>query len=47
MTADELEKLVDQILLKQTEGEALSQKEQEILAYSFYAAGCSSCREKH
>ncbi len=46
MTPDELEALVDEILLKQARGDTLTPKEREILAYSYYAASCPSCREQ-
>jgi hypothetical protein len=45
LTPEELEEMVDKLLLKQARGEELTPKEQEILAYSYHAAGCSSCRE--
>ncbi len=38
MTSKELEERVDEILLKRTRGEKLTKQEQEILAYTYYAA---------
>ena len=43
MTRKKLEAEVDRILLKKARGEKLSEQEQRILAYSYYAAGCSAC----
>lgn len=38
MDRKELEKRVDEILLKQARGEKLTKQEERILAYSYYAA---------
>ena len=43
MNRKKLEAEVDRILLKRARGEKLSEQEQRILAYSYYAAGCSAC----
>ena len=39
MNHEELEKRVDDILLKRTRGEKLTKQEEKILAYGYYAAG--------
>lgn len=38
MNEKEIEERVDEILLKQTRGEKLTQQEETILAYAYYAA---------
>ena len=38
MNDKEIEERVDEILLKQTRGEKLTQQEETILAYAYYAA---------
>lgn len=38
MNDKEIEERVDEILLKQTRGEKLTQQEETILAYTYYAA---------
>ncbi len=38
MNHEELEKRIDEILLKQTRGERLTKQEEKILAYGYYAA---------
>ncbi len=43
MNRKELEVEVDRILLKKARGEKLTRREERILAYGYYAAGCSSC----
>ncbi len=43
MNRKELEVEVDRILLKEARGEKLTKREELILAYAYYAAGCSSC----
>ncbi len=42
MNRKELE-VEDGILLKKACGEKLTRREKRILAYGYYAAGCSSC----
>ena len=45
MNRKELEVEVDRILLKKTRGEKFMRREERILAYGYYAAGCSSYYE--
>jgi len=43
MNRKELEVEVDRILLNKARGKKLTKREERILAYGYYAAGCSSC----
>ncbi len=43
MYTEELERLVDEILLKKTRGEELTPREENILAYAYSASGCAKC----
>ena len=43
MNRKELEVEVDRILRNKARGEKLTKREKRILAYGYYAAGCSSC----
>ena len=43
MSAEEIVKEVDRILLKQAAGEKLTPREETILAYGYYASACPSC----
>ena len=43
MNRKELEVEVDRILVNKARGEKLTKREERILAYGYYAAGCSSC----
>ena len=44
MTEEEIRERVNEILLKQAHGEALTLQEETILAYTYYAAGEQSVR---
>ncbi len=44
MTEEEIRERVNEILLKQAHGEALTLQEETILAYAYYAAGEQSVR---
>lgn len=40
MTAEEVAEWIDRILLKQARGEKLTHKEEQVLAYGYYATAC-------
>jgi hypothetical protein len=40
MTTKEVAEWIDQILLKKARGEKLTPKEEQVLAYGYYAATC-------
>jgi hypothetical protein len=47
MVSEEMQQKVDAAVEKYLLGEELTDYEQTLLAYTWFAAGCSSCGGKH
>ena len=47
MVSEEMQEKVDAVVEKYLLGEELTYYEQALLAYTWFAAGCSSCGGKH
>jgi hypothetical protein len=47
MVGEEMQKKVDAAVEKYLRGEELTAHEQTLLAFTWFAAGCSSCGGKH
>jgi hypothetical protein len=47
MVSEEMQEKLDAAVEKYLRGEELTEHEQTLLAYTWFAAGCSSCGDKH